>query len=314
MTARRNISAPIPSTWATSSEGRATALKSEYRIAGISIPVDAPTELTDNEGFSLYRVAPGSSAGADRVFSIVLTPEASFAVPNFEGAPVFSDSMHLVLQQGEQVLHLFRIPGTKGVSAWNWITPGSHLEIHYHPTCAPYYLGSVGCFNAAGIERILYSQGMQLFHCSCIDVGGSAVLFSAPSGGGKTTQALLWEQFGGATMVNGDRAVLERRETGYYAHGLPIAGSSGVFLNRSLPIKAVFVVKKALQNKALRLTEQEAFQAIFSELTINTWNHPFVLSAVDFSMEMAARVPVFRLECRIDQGAVVAAQEAIRSI
>lgn len=288
-------------------------MKSQYQIAGISVLVDAPTELRDNEGFSLYRVPAGSPL-TQKCFEIVLTQDDVFSIPSFDGQPVFQDMMHLVLQKDEKVLHLFRIPGTRGVSAWNWIESGNRVEIHYHPACASYYLDSIGCFNTAGFERVLYSQGMQLFHCSYIDDRGSAILFSAPSGGGKTTQASLWEQYGGATMVNGDRAVLEAGESGYIAHGLPIAGSSGVFLNRSLPIRAVFIVRKADHDCAVRLPQQEAFQAIFTELTINTWNHPFVLSAVDFAMQMAATVPVFRLECRISEDAVRAAQEAIQSI
>lgn len=284
-------------------------MQSHYKIAGISIRVDAPTELTDNEGFSLYRL--GEPEPGERQFSMELIPQEPFAVPAFEGKPVFSDPMHLVLQGEEKCLHLFHIPSTRGVSAWNWLEEGKHLKIHYHPQAADYYLTGVGCFNCAGIERLLYANGMYLFHCSYVEDNGGAVLFSAPSGGGKTTQAALWERYAGATMVNGDRAVLEAAGEGYLAHGLPIAGSSGVFLNRSLPVKAILIVKKARQNRATRLSQQQAFQAVFSELTINTWNHPFVLGAVDFAMQLAAKLPVYRLECRIDQGAVEAAREVL---
>lgn len=284
-------------------------MQSHYKIAGISIRVDAPTELSDNEGFSLYRVPPQPED-----YSISLIPDQDFAIPPFDGKPVFSDPMHLVLQGEGKCLHLFRIPSTRGVSAWNWLEPGNSLEIHYHPGAESYYLNSTGCFNCAGIERILFEGGKFLFHCSYVDDRGGGVLFSAPSGGGKTTQASLWERYAGATMVNGDRAVLEKNQDGYAVHGLPIAGSSGVFLNRSLPLKAIFIVKKAAENRAVRLSQQEAFQAVFSELTINTWNHPFVLSTVDFAMNLAAKLPVFRLECRIDQGAVEAAKRELEQL
>lgn len=286
------------------------ALLSHYRIAGISIQVDAPSELTDSEGFALYRVnEPGENP-----ISIRLLPQEPFSVPSFDGKPVFSDPMHLVLQGEERILHLFRIPGTPGPSAWNWLESGEQVEIHCLPQAAPYYLNSIGCFNCVGIERLLFARGMFLFHCSYVDDRGGAVLFSAPSGGGKTTQATLWEKYAGATMVNGDRAVLEAGGEGYIAHGLPIAGSSGVFLNRSLPVKAIFIVKKAQDNRAVRLSQQEAFQAVFSELTINTWNHPFVLAAVEFAMRLASTLPVFSLDCRVDQGAVEAAREAIEKL
>ena len=283
------------------------ALLSHYKIAGISIQVDAPSELTDSEGFALYRVGePGENP-----FSIRLISQEPFSIPSFDGQPVFSDPMHLVLQGQERTLHLFRIPGTPGPSAWNWLDDGEEVVIHCLPQAFPYYLNSIGCFNCVGIERLLFARGMFLFHCSYVDDRGGAVLFSAPSGGGKTTQATLWERYAGATMVNGDRAVLEAGEEGFIAHGLPIAGSSGVFLNRSLPVKAIFVVKKADEDRVERLSHQEAFEAVFSELTINTWNHAFVLAAVDFAMNLAASLPVYRLYCRIDAGAVEAAREVL---
>lgn len=286
---------------------------SEYRIAGISVQVDAPSELMDNDGFRLYRVS-GQVPPVQRVFRIRMIPEPEFRIPEFHGSPVFSDPMHLVVQNEQHCLHLFHVPSTEGVTAWNWITSDDSVEIHYHPALAEYYLNSVGCFNAAGFERVLYSHGLYLFHCSYVDWNGKAVLFSAPSGGGKTTQATLWEQFAGAEMVNGDRAVLEASGEGYLAHGLPIAGSSGVFINRTLPIRAIFIVKKAAENCTERLSQQEAFEALFSQLTINTWNHEFVLGAVDFAMRMAQETPVFRLECRIDQGAVDAAKKAMQEV
>lgn len=282
---------------------------SHYKIAGISIRVDAPTELTDNEGFSLYRL-PGPEMG-ERSFSIKMIPEEAFTVPAFEGKPVFSDPMHLVLQGEGKNMHLFHIPSTRGVSAWNWLEEGRQLEIHYNCRASDYYLHSVGCFNCAGIERLLYANGMYLFHCSYVEYHGGAVLFSAPSGGGKSTQAGLWERYADVAMINGDRAVLEAVGDGYVAHGLPIAGSSGVFRNRSLPVMAIFIVKKAGENRVTRLSQQEAFQGVFSELTINTWNHPFVLGAVDFAINLAVRLPVYRLECRIDQGAVEIAREVL---
>lgn len=290
-------------------------LHSEYRIAGISITVDAIEELTDGEAFLAYRVqekeqsGDGKESDEKQCFQICLQQDLS--LPQVQGSLVFEDWLNRVYCYEDKVLHLFHIPSTSGVAAWNEITTTNQVTIHYHPDAEHYFLNSIGCFNAAGMERILYRFQKYLFHCSFIQYQGQAVLFSAPSGGGKTTQACLWEKYADAVIVNGDRGVIEKREDGYWVHGLPIAGSSGIFLNRTLPLSVIFIVKKAEKNRVVPMTHQEKFEAIYSEITLNLWNRQFVLDAVDFAMELASRVPVYSLECTMEEGAVCVAKEMV---
>jgi hypothetical protein len=276
-----------------------------YQIAGISVIVDAPSKLIDNEAFAIYR-GPKES---EPIFEIRLIEDDT--VPKIYGELCFEDDMNRVYQMKEGVLHLFRIPFTQGIAAWNWIIPGNKVEIHYIKETLPYFTNSVGCFNASGFERILYHFNKYLFHCSYINYQGRAVLFSAPSGGGKTTQAKLWEQYADARIINGDRGVLEKVGKQYWCHGLPIAGSSGVFVNESLPIAAIFILKKAAYNKVTVLKGTDAFQAVFSELTLNTWNSEFMLNAVDFTMQLINQIPIYLLECQVNQEAVKVAQNVL---
>lgn len=275
-------------------------MKSQYRIAGITITVDAPTELADNEAYRQYRVYEERED-----YRIQLKPDAD--MPEYGGELLFENELNRIYQKDGELLHLFHIPLTRGVAAWDRLSWENSLTIHVRPGAEAYFRTSIGCFNAAGFERILFYYKKYLFHCAYVAHDQKAVLFSAPSGGGKTTQGLLWERYAGAEMVNGDRAVLEKTPEGYLCHGLPIAGSSGVFLNRTLPLAAVFAVRKASENRVALLSHEEAFQAVFSEITINNWNKEFVLGAVDFALELSRQVPVYRLECRMDEGAVEAA-------
>lgn len=280
----------------------------QYQIAGISILVDAPIEIRDNEAFALYRVSVQEKTD----YTIKLVSDAS--LPRIEGRLVFENEMNRIYKQGGSCLHLFHIPFSRGVAAWDWITEEDRKVLHYQPGAEEYFQSSTGCFNAAGMERILFQTEKYLFHCSYVEYQGRALLFSAPSGGGKTTQGMLWEKYTGARMLNGDRTVLEKTETGYLCHGLPIAGSSGVFINRSNPLCAVFVVKKAQHNRVYALEPDKAFEAVFSELTMNLWNEAFKIGAVDFAMQLVNQIPVYCLECRMDEGAVLAVKEVIDSL
>lgn len=284
------------------------ALKYQYRIAGVLISVDAPIEIKDNEAFGLYRC--NTSEQEDYV---IYMREAQ-SVPSGKGELVYENEMNRVYRDGDKCLHLFHIPLSRGIAAWDYLEARNETELHFLPGTESYFSYSTGCFNASGIERILHRFGRYLFHCSYVEYKGVAVLFSAPSGGGKTTQGMLWEKYADAEMINGDRAVLEKTEEGYCCHGIPIAGSSGVFINRSCKLGAVFVVRKAKENRVIRLEGEKAFEAIFSELTLNLWNMEFYLDAVDFAMELTAEIPIYQLECRIDKEAVEKARETVDKI
>lgn len=61
-----------------------------------------------------------------------------------------------------------------------------------------------------GLERLLLSRQGLLLHASFIRWQDRGILFSAPSGTGKSTQADLWVRHRGAEVINGDRAALRR--------------------------------------------------------------------------------------------------------
>ena len=294
-------------------------MKALYRIAGISISVDAPIKIEDTDAFVPYRVLGEKETGNkkkagkhDKEYTIRLIPDETLPEPC--GPMVFQNELNCVYEEGDRCLHYFHIPLSRGIAAWNWILPGNELELHYIPAAESYFRFSTGIFNAAGFERILFACGKYLFHCSYVEYQGRGILFSAPSGGGKTTQGNLWERYAGAEMINGDRAVLEIKGDTCWCHGLPIAGSSGVFTNRSNPLLVIFRVQKAEENRVQKLSGAEAFQAVYSELTTNLWNSAFTLGAVDFAMRLAEKIPVYLLKCRKDKGAVTAAKEIVDQI
>lgn len=287
-------------------------IKTNYKIARIIISVESICGLNDNEGYSLYRIAERDDGGAsaDARYEIRLVEDSDF--PAMEGRVLFQNEMNLYLEKDGGILHFFRIPLTRWVAAWCETTEERSLTIHFKPAARAYFGEAIGCFNAAAMEYVLYVFRRFLFHCSYVDVEGEAVLFSAHSGGGKTTHGLLWEQCGLGEMINGDRAVIEKVDGGYMAHGLPIAGSSNVFKNRSLPLRAIFMLEKAPVNEVVELSPSRQFMQVFEQMTIHTWDREFVGAAADFVTELIGNVPVRLLRCRPDEGAVQAVREGLK--
>lgn len=327
-------------------------MRTEFIIARIRISVEAPYEIEATGGYALYMTnsqrmrASGKKDGKSinlkddyaqerasdndeqcDYYEIRMVEDAAFSVMG--GSILFQDEMNLYLEKKNgQVLHFFHIPFTGSIAAWCETVDRYSLVIHYRQADRNYFRKSIGCFNAAAFENILYVHRKFLFHCSYVDVGGEAVLFSAKSGGGKTTHALLWEQSGFGEMINGDRAVLEgvgsdvfedaeKRQRncrlGYIVHGLPIAGSSNVFKNRSLPLRAIFMLEKAPDNEVVEISPSKRFLLVIEQITMHTWDREFVNVATEFVADLVQNVPVKLLRCRPDVGAVQAVREAIMS-
>lgn len=155
-----------------------------------------------------------------------------------------------------------------------------------------------------GIENLLTKQKALLLHASLIRWKGKAILFSAPTGTGKSTQADLWVKYEGAEILNGDRAGLRRLNNQWEAYGLPIAGSSMVYRNEAAPVKGIIVLRQALQNKMHLLHPAEAFGYLYSEVTVHQWNRLFVERVTDLLTSLLKEIPVYLLECRPDEAAV----------
>lgn len=160
-------------------------------------------------------------------------------------------------------------------------------------------------------ESFLLEHQALLLHSALIRVYGKGVLFSAPSGTGKSTQADLWAGARGADILNGDRAGLRQTDGVWTAYGLPFAGSSGIYRNESAPIAAIVALRQAPHNQIRPMNRAEAFRFLYPQLTVHQWEPDSVAAAADLLLELLDQVPVFLLECRPDLGAVEAAEQAI---
>ena len=105
------------------------------------------------------------------------------------------------------------------------------------------------------LERRLIARDSLILHCAYRVYQGEAILFSAPSETGKTTQANLWEKYRGSRTVNGDRALLGKRNGRWTAQGWPVCGTSEVCHNEEFPIRAVVMLSQAKAQPDFKFVE-----------------------------------------------------------
>lgn len=178
-----------------------------------------------------------------------------------------------------------------------------NVQITVHPHCAHYFSGTSGIFNRIGFENLLLQRHGLLLHASLIEYAGSGIVFTGPSGVGKSTQAELWRRCFGATVLNGDRAALRKTENGWMAYGSPYAGTSGIYRNENAPLAAIVVLGQGKENTLRPLSGGEALAAIWPEISARRRDVGFVADATALCAELLTDIPVYHLECLPEESA-----------
>ena len=163
-----------------------------------------------------------------------------------------------------------------------------------------------------GFESILIHRKRLCIHAACVDTPLGGLLFSGPSGIGKSTQANLWHTYRGARHINGDRPILSKTQGQWFAWGSPYAGSSKCHVNEKCPITAIVMLQQSPTCSLQRLSQPEAFRAVWSGLTVHSWDQWFVEEAFNLTMELIETMPVFRFTCTPDLYAVEYLERELR--
>ena len=160
---------------------------------------------------------------------------------------------------------------------------------------------------AFALERFLLRGNALVLHSSFVEWRGQGIVFTAPSGTGKSTQAALWHQHEEAEIINGDRSVImEDREGCFWVGGLPFCGSSHICRNKVMPLKAVVFIGQSPENFVEKMAKPQAVSRLLGEMSINRWNKEAVMQSYNLINSLACSVPMVCLKCNMEQSAVVA--------
>lgn len=179
-----------------------------------------------------------------------------------------------------------------------------HFTISYLQDFREYLSGNATLFYLSALEYRMIARGDLILHSSFILDQEKAVLFAAPSGTGKSTQAHLWQDVRGSRIVNGDRALLVCENDRWYACGWPMSGSSGISRPCKAPIGAVVLLSQSVHNHGHRLAAPDGFSHLKQEIVLRPWHSADIAHACEQLKSFCDQVPVYAYACSKDSSAV----------
>ena len=275
-------------------------MEKTFQTGSFSFRLRFPEELVlpaDMEKFAVEKES------ADYTYTITIVD----TLPEAEGELLVNRVDLQVFRNGEGLeSRLIGVKGEERPYALYRETAQNHAQVFV----GRWYLDGVAKYEVVflsllALERRLSERPCLILHCAYLEYQGKAMLFSAPSGTGKTTQAGLWEQYRGSRTVNGDKALLE--------YDWPVCGTSEVCENKKLPIGCIVMLSQAKLNQAWRLRPAEAFTSLYGQITMNRWDREELVKNLDLLERLVGKVPIYHLACDISEDAVkTLEQELVR--
>ena len=278
-----------------------------FELAGsvIHVTVDDADFARDTDYLAEFLVPDQK---ADKELRCRIVEELSGPV----GDLVFTDSARQVYRAGNAVTtYLGPVKGDLSRAYLRMCRQGNQIDVECKRSLCPRGIWCRDILQMTEVEHVAVENRGFVLHASCIEYQGEAILFTAPSGTGKSTQADLWNRHRGAEVINGDRIMVQAAMDGFLIRGIPFSGSSGICKNKVLPLKAIVYLRQAPENRVSRLRGAAAFRRVWEGCTAQVWNREEMDRATKTVMQAVAQAPVLLMECTPDERAVETLEEAL---
>lgn len=279
-----------------------------YQIAGVRISLEEVDGIPAMENFAPFVAAPGP---VDVTYHVrPYSPDQSPAPPEDEMDLVSRDLVNQLYIAGKRIFK--RVAMQEGDPRVMWFEQAIGTWNEATVYVPDNWLDYKGFGNVLSLEKTLLPFNALMLHCSLIEQEGRGIAFSAPSQTGKSTQANLWVKHKGANILNGDRAILRNEDGIIYAYGSPYAGTSGIYINARVPLSGIIMLEQAKKNTIEPIPQDEALGLFLSQSSLPIWEPMLFEKGMETLEAIITSVPMYKLSCLPDEGAVECAYECLR--
>ena len=148
------------------------------------------------------------------------------------------------------------------------------------------------------VADYLLGRDTLMVHGSTVAVDGTAYLFTAPCGTGKSTHTRLWrERFGDrAVMVNDDKPFLRISSDGVLAYGSPWSGKHGLATNICVPLRGICLLHRGAENQIKGAEVKDIIEFLYHQTHISD-DDSLARNARALVGRLAELVPLWEMYC-----------------
>ncbi len=175
----------------------------------------------------------------------------------------------------------------------------------------PAYYESLCVYKNICCQALAYE--CMFMHCSALSYVGNGVLFTAPSGTGKSTHSALWRRCFGSKvqMVNDDKPLLRRKNGVFYVCGTPWDGKHHLSTNIEVPVKAIVILKRDTHNHIEKASGKSAVYTVLNQ-TVRPSRPELMFRVMELTDKLLSGVPVYEMGCNISDDAVFTAFRTLK--
>lgn len=282
-----------------------TKKKLYLSLGDIKIGLSSDFPLRLREGTEAFRCGEGPP-------NISIDVIAADVLPAVPGVPCGEDGMFRYYRD-DQYYYEEAKPGTDGAISQAVYPPDlSRVALYVNEGTFPDVVRTADkVLQLLPMRQMLARYQAFLLHSSRIAVHGKAVLFTAPSQTGKTTQARLWNRYEAAEIVGNDRTILRKSGNEFHTYGYPVDGSSPICRNERLALGAIVVLRQGAENHIQRLPAPQALKCLMEQTAMDTWNTSERMAIQQLWLDLLEKYPVYLLTCRADKDAVVCLKQQL---
>ena len=160
-------------------------------------------------------------------------------------------------------------------------------------------------------NRIIFHQGL-IIHASALVWEGKGLMFTAPSGTGKSTQAEFWRKQKNATILNDDSPVVRFMNDQAIVFGTPWSGSKTIHRNADAPLTGIVVLEQSKTTSTRRLTVSEAIPLLLPRCLLPYHDTALMDMAGVILEKITKVVPIFYLKCSLDEETVEVVAQCVK--
>jgi len=156
-------------------------------------------------------------------------------------------------------------------------------------------------FNLFLLKHSFLNHQALIIHAAGGSLQGKGLVFSAPSGTGKSTLSRLLMQDQRHQLFSEERLIIRLIQKKWHVWGTPWQGEGGIAVNKQAPLAALVFLRQAETTAVRRAAPEVAFRSLLQTVSIPWYSKKWTSRGLTLTERLLQTVPAYELFFRPDE-------------